>query len=138
YVRNNQLKLAEKYLNKMKPYMPDPVQLMVNAGYYMNRGLIFYKQQLYDSALLYYHQAFEVSNRSNHSLNKTASLYYLSGSALKAGKYKLAKKYAHENLLQAENNHSKTGKINALLNLSDYYHAVGNPTEAYTFLSQAA
>ncbi|MBC7890118.1 MAG: hypothetical protein H7Z13_19755 [Ferruginibacter sp.] len=138
YVRNNELTRAAIYLAKMKPYVPDPVQLMINSGYYMNRGLVYYMQRQYDSSIFYYQQAYKVATASRHSVNKTAALHYLSKSALKLRKFGLAKKYADENLLLAEKMNSKIGKINALLNLSDYYHETNNNTNAYALLQKAA
>jgi len=137
YVRNNKPAMAAIYLDKMKPYMPDPVQLMVNSGYYMNKGLIHYKQYQYDSSIFYFQQAYSVAIASRHSVNKTSALYYLSKSALKLGKPDLAKKYADENLELAEKINSKTGKINALLNLSDYYHETGDNAKAYALSTNA-
>ncbi|OSZ77626.1 hypothetical protein CAP36_14740 [Chitinophagaceae bacterium IBVUCB2] len=138
YLRNNELALATIYLDKMKPYMPDPVQLMINSGYYMNRGLIYFMEQQYDSSIFYYQKAYEVAAASRHNDNKTAALYYLSKAALQSGKTELAKKYADENLAVADKINAKIGKINALLNLSDYYHEINDNAKAYTFLANAA
>jgi two-component system, NarL family, sensor kinase len=138
YIGNNELVPAINYLNKMKPYMPDPVQLMLNSGYYMNWGLVYFKQQQYDSSLVYYQQAYTVASGTRHDENKTTALYYLSKNALKLGKLDAAKKYADENLLLAKEMNAKIGKINALLNLSDYYHQTNNNTTAFNLLEKAA
>ncbi len=137
YIRSNQLKAAAVYLDKMIPFMPDPVELMVNSGYYMNKGLIHYQQAEYDSSIHYYLKAYEVATTSRHSLNKTTALFYLSKSSLKLGNLPAAKKYADENLQLAEKIGSKIGKINALLGLSDYYHSIADHAKAYNLLSNA-
>lgn len=138
YIRNNEMLLANIYLSKMKPFIPDPIQVMVNSGYYMNKGLIFFKEQEYDSAFVYYEQAYKMAVSSRHSVNKTAALFYLSKSALLAGNTELAKKYAEENLTTADQTNERIGKINALLNLSDYYHTTKDNNKAYDYLQQAA
>ncbi|MBL7743964.1 MAG: hypothetical protein JNN00_10865 [Chitinophagaceae bacterium] len=138
YVRKNELALAEIYLDKMKPNMPDPAELMVNTVYYLSRGQVHYLQHEYDSSLFYYQQAYAIASGSGHNSNITASLFYLSSSALRSGKLLLAKKYAEENLAAAERTGARIGKINALLNLSDYYHETGNNNKAFDLLQQAA
>jgi two-component system NarL family sensor kinase len=137
YVRTRQLSQAMTYLNKVKPYIPDPVQVMVNSGYYLNRGQVHYLQEQYDSAFYFYKLAYNIASGSNHNINTTASLYYLANSALKLGKLDSAKMYAEQNLILAEKNKAKIGKINALLNLADYNHATNNNSRAYDLLQQA-
>lgn len=137
YLRNNELTLATIYLDKMKPFMPDSVQVMLNTVYYMSRGLVLFMEKQYDSSIIYYQKAYDAAASSSHNINKTASLYYLSKAALKSGKLGLAKKYADENLGIAEKNNAKIGKINALLNLSDYFHEVKDNTKAYAYLAAA-
>ncbi|NJO25713.1 MAG: hypothetical protein HC867_08060 [Bacteroidia bacterium] len=121
----------------MKAYMPDPVELLINYVYYQHRGEIHYKRQQYDSSFLYYNLAYPFAVKSGHVTNKTAALFYLSSNALKLGKLDLAKKYADENLKASEERGAKIGKINALLNLSDYYHETGNNGKAYDYLQKA-
>jgi two-component system, NarL family, sensor kinase len=136
-VPKGQLHLAMYYLDKIKPYIPDSVQMMYNYGYYQNRGRVSYLLQQYDSSFLYYQQAYKYAEFSKHNFNINNALYYLSLTALKLGKKDIAKKYAEENLVLAEKANSREAKINALLNLSDYYHATGNQGNAFDLLQQA-
>ncbi|RYY65030.1 MAG: hypothetical protein EOO13_17695, partial [Chitinophagaceae bacterium] len=138
YVRTRKLALAMNYLDKINPYIPDPVQIMVNSGYYLNRGQVHFLENKFDSAFYYYKLAYSIASNSHHMINMTASLYYLSNSALKLGKLDSAKMYAEQNLRVAEKNKARIGKINALLNLADYYHATKDNYRAYDFLHEAA
>ncbi len=137
YIDKGELDKAVFYLDKMKAYMPDPLEVLINFAYYQHRGEIHYKRKHYDSSFLYYNLAHPFAAKSGHVLNKTAALFYLSNNALKLGKLALAKKYADENLKAAEERGAKIGKINALLNLSDYYHETGNNGKAYDYLQKA-
>ena len=125
------------YLDKMKPYMPDSIETMIDFGYYENRGRISYQLQQYDSAFSYYQLAYRYAVASGHNMSINTALYFLTTIALKLGKTAGAKRYGEENLALAEKINAKGGKIRALLNLSDYYHATGNNSKAYDFLQKA-
>jgi signal transduction histidine kinase len=137
-IQRKQLSKAAHYLDKVMPYMPDSVEQLINFGYYQKRGQINFLRQQYDSAFVYYQQSAQYAAMTGHTMNRSAVLYHLSFTALKLGKLDLAKKYADENLALVEKINAKGGKINALMNLSDYYHATGNHAKAYDFLQQAA
>jgi two-component system, NarL family, sensor kinase len=137
YIQKNDLDLALTYLNKMKSFMPDKDETMIDYGYYTDHGRISYLLQQYDSSFSYYQQAYKYAVLSEHDINVAAALYYLSGTALKLGKRVAARKYAEENLALSKKIDSKISKINALLNLSDYYHETGNQSKAYSFLYEA-
>ena len=137
-VERRQLSLASYYLDKVQPFVPDSTEMLVNFSYYQKRGEINYLLQKYDSSFVYYQQAAKYAQITGHNLNKTAALYFLSSSALKIGKLDIAKKYADENLALAEKLNATGGKINALMNLSDYYYRTNNPGKAYEFLQRAA
>ncbi|MBC7902662.1 MAG: hypothetical protein H7Y27_04540 [Gemmatimonadaceae bacterium] len=138
HLGKNELVQAIIYLNKVKPYMPHPVQVLLNSGYYMNKGLVHFRLHQYDSSHYYFKEAFAIASKSGHNANKTAALYYISLTALKMNKPAMAKKYADENMTVAQKSNAKIGKINALLNLSDYYHATGYNSKAFELLQQAA
>jgi two-component system, NarL family, sensor kinase len=137
-IERRELSKASYYLDKIMPNMPDSVEMLVNYGYYQKRGQISFFQQQYDSSFSYYRQAAKYAEMKGHTLNRASALYYLSYTALKLGKLEIAKKYAEENLALVQKINAKGGKINALLNLSDYYHRTGNDSKAYELLEQAA
>lgn len=137
YIQKNELQLASSYLDKMSAYMPDSSETMIDFGYYADRGRISYMRQQYDSSYFYYQQAYSFAMSSNHDMNICGALYYLSSTALKLGKPEAAKKYAEENLALAVKIKSKMDEINALLNLSDYYHQTRNKSKAFDLLYQA-
>lgn len=137
YLIRNELLLATVYLDKIKPYMPLPVEVMVNFSYYQGRGTVHYRKKEFDSAFYYYKFANTIAENNGHLLNKAAGLNQLSKTALQMGNLALAKKYADENTLASENSKSKISKINALLNLSDYYHTTGNFRKAYDLMDQS-
>ncbi|MES1216239.1 MAG: hypothetical protein ABUT20_12055, partial [Bacteroidota bacterium] len=137
YIEKNNLTEALAYLNKMKSFMPDSSETMLDYGYFADRGRISYLTKQYDSSYYYYQQAYKYAVISNHKMNITGALYYLSGTALKLGKLEAAKKYAEENLSMSVAINSKAGEINGLLNLSDYYHQMRNQSKAFDYLYRA-
>lgn len=138
-IQENQLHKALSYLNKVKPYIPDSVSVMFSCGYYEDLGKVHWMLQQYDSSFSCFLQAYNYGRLSGHGFNIGNSLYYLSLNALKLGKNDLAKKYAEENFALAEKTKMKPkeARINALLSLSDYYHAAGNPGKAFELLQKA-
>ncbi len=137
-VQKGEFHLATYYLDKIKPFMPDSVETIINFAYYELRGLISYQEQHYDTAFAYYKEAYKYATGSGHTISTNTALYYLTTIALKLGKTDLAKQYATENLAVAEKINAKGGKIKALVNLSDYYHQTGNNNKAFDYLQQAA
>jgi two-component system, NarL family, sensor kinase len=133
-----ELSKASFYLDKIQPYMPDSIEVMLNFGYYQKRGQVSYLQQKYDSSYAYYQEAAKQAQKLGHTINRASALYYLSLNSLKLGRLAEAKQYADENFALAEKINAKGGMINALLNLSDYYHQTGNHSKAYDYLEQAA
>jgi two-component system, NarL family, sensor kinase len=136
-IQKGELHLGLYYLDKIKPYIPDSVETMLDCAYYENRGSIFYQMQQYDSSFSYYQQAYRYAEASKHPLYTNTALSFLTTIALKLGKTAAAKKYSEENMALAEKMNTKGGKIKALLNLSDYYHQTGNNNKAYDFLQKA-
>ena len=137
YIRKNDLHSARSYLNKIKPYIDDTAATMITVGYYINRGRISSLLNQYDSSYFYYQQAYQYALNSEDDITIASALNYLSGSALKLGKLEAAKKYAERNLALAIRTGSKSGEINALLNLSDYYHKTRNEKSAFELLNRA-
>jgi len=137
-VQKGELHLATYYLDRIKPFMPDSVETIIDFAYYELRGLVSFEEQKYDSAFAYYQQAYKYATVSGHTISTNTALYYLTTIALKLGKTDLAKKYAEENLALAEKINAKGGKIKALINLSDYFHQTGNNNKAFDYLQQAA
>ncbi|HTE13152.1 MAG TPA: sensor histidine kinase [Chitinophagaceae bacterium] len=137
YLKKKDLQLASVYLDKAKPYMPDSNETMMNFGYYENRGRINYLRRQYDSSYSYYLLAYKYAQTLDHSISLNTALNFLSINSLKLGKMETAKKYAEENLALAEKTNAKLGKIDALLNLSGYYHQTGNKSKAFDLLQQA-
>ncbi|MEO5591167.1 MAG: ATP-binding protein [Chitinophagaceae bacterium] len=136
-IQKGEFHLALYYLDKIKPYMPDQEETMLDFAYYENRGRICYQLQQYDSSFSYYQLAYRYAEVSGHTLNTNTALYFLTTIALKLGETAAAKKYGEENLALAEKIDSKGGRIKALMNLSDYYHQTGNNTRAFDFLEKA-
>lgn len=137
YIQKNELQQASFYLDKMKPFIPDPDETMIDFGYYADRGRISYLLKQYDSSYAYYQQAYKYALISKHDMNVVAALYYLSSTSLKLRKPGLAKKYAEQNLELSEKINSKRSTVDALMNLSEYYHQAGNNSKAYDFLQKA-
>ena len=136
-IQKGEFHLASYYLDKMKPYMPDAQETMLDFSYFECRGNISYQLQQYDSSYYYYQQAYKFAVASGHTINTNTALYFLTTIALKLGKTEAAKNYGEENLALADKISSKGGRIKALLNLSDYYHQAGNNNKAYDFLDKA-
>ena len=72
-----------------------------------------------------------------HKVSISTTLRFLYSTALKLGNSVAAKNYALQNLELAEEINAKTGKIEALTNLSDYYNEAGNKSKAFALISQA-
>jgi two-component system, NarL family, sensor kinase len=137
YLKKNELKKAASYLDRMKPTIPDPKQVQVNFGYYLNRGKISYRENKHTDAYIYFQEANKYAVMGGHVSSKSISLCFLSRTALQLGYSEAAKMYAMENLSLAEKMNVKSGKIDALINLSDYYNKGGNKSKAFELLQQA-
>lgn len=133
----NDLQTATAYLDKLSPFIPDPKQVQVNFGYYLKKGHISYLQQNYNDAFSYYQLAHKYAVSGGHKISIIAILRFLSATALKLGNSLTAKNYALQNLELAEQLNAKTGKIEALTNLSNYYSKAGNKNKAFELISQA-
>ncbi|MEP6747870.1 MAG: ATP-binding protein [Bacteroidota bacterium] len=136
-IQKKELHLGLYYLDKIKPCMPDSIELSLNFGYYESRGQICYLLQQYDSAYVYYQLAYTHAVRNDHKEEIGTALNFLSIISLKLGDQDMAKKYAMENMALAEEIDTKADKITALLNLSDYYHQTKENDKAYGFMQRA-
>jgi two-component system, NarL family, sensor kinase len=133
----NDLQTAASYLDKMAKFIPNPEQVLLNKAYYQKRGEINYQQQKYSTALTYFQQAYKYAIIGGHKNSITNTLRFLSSTALKLGDTKAAKDYALQNLALAEEGNTKTAKIDALINLSNYYNTTGNSSKAFELSQQA-
>jgi two-component system, NarL family, sensor kinase len=133
----NDLQTATFYLDKMTSYIPHPKQVQVNVGYYKKRGQINYMLQKYSTAFAYFQQAYKYAIIGGHKNSVTNTLRFLSATALKLGDTKAARDYALQNLALAEEGNTKTAKIDALINLSNYYNTAGNSSKAFELSQQA-
>lgn len=137
FLNKEQLDSAEFYVEKILPYSDDPKQVQIRFGYYLKKGHIDFKKQKYDEALRYYKLAHESARQGGHINSVSTALYHLSAVALKLGSNELAKHYTLQNLSLLDSTDAKVGKIDALLNLARYYHAVGNDMRAYTAIERS-
>lgn len=133
----NDLEEAASYLDKIRPFVPHPVEVQMNFGYYRKKGKLHYIRQQYDSAFYFYQLAYKYSTMGGHKNSISAALRSLSGTALKLGHNEAAKDYAMQGLALAEEINTNSGKAEALANLSSYYHQKGENKKAYELLEQA-
>jgi two-component system, NarL family, sensor kinase len=136
-ITKNDLPLAISYLDKISKIMPDPKEILVNFGYYNRRGRVNYQQKNYKSALMYYQLAYKYAQMSGHKSSIGTALGFLSETSLKLGNREDAKNYALQSLALSTEENTKTGKVDALLNLSEYYNTTDNTKDAFTTLQQA-
>jgi two-component system, NarL family, sensor kinase len=136
YTRKKDFDMAGFYLEKMKPLMPDPVELIINSGYYISNGHFLFERKAYDSALYNFQRGLYYADKSNHSINKAASLNYLYKTSMKLGRIADAKKYLDQQQLEAEKTGARISQIYTLLNRSDYYSAKGEYARAYSTLKE--
>ena len=134
YLQNNNTNDARIYLDKVRPYMPDTVEQAVTSDYYLDRGLLYFKEQHYDSSSLYYSTGYRFATLTKHQINQYGALNYLFKNSLKLGNIKQAAHYANEGMKVAAQSGMAINMITALYNLSDYYHAAGNEKKAFEFL----
>ncbi|MBN8674858.1 MAG: tetratricopeptide repeat protein [Chitinophagales bacterium] len=130
------LETANRYLDKLEPFMPEPGQVQVSFGYYLKRGRVSFIKQHYNTAYNYFKETYKYALEGGHSNSKSITLYYLSATALKIGEDEAAKKYALENLMLAETMQTRSSKIDALTNLANYYYKTGNKTKAFDLIQQ--
>jgi two-component system, NarL family, sensor kinase len=136
-LQNDDVALAEKYLEKVGRYINEPGQVQVKFGYYIDKGHILYRQKKYSEAFLSYEQAYQLAIKGGHKASISSSLAKLSATALKMGNTEAAKIYAIENLELADSMSNKAPKMEALTNLAAYYHATGNDAKAYEAIADA-
>jgi two-component system, NarL family, sensor kinase len=136
-IERNDLKTATAFLDKINSIIPHPIEVQLNFGYYLKRGRISYLTKQYSLSYFYFHETYKYALAGNHTNSKSISLYYLSSTALQLGYNEEAKKYAMQNLVLSENGNIKSGRINALINLSKYYNKTGNKNKAYELINEA-
>lgn len=133
----NDLKNAEVYLKKLKPFAENPFEVQVSCGYHRKNGHVHYAQQKYAEAFSDYQTAFEFAKLGNHNNSVSAVLADLSRTALKLGKVDEARLFATKNLALTDEMTTTAPKVEALINLADYYHSAGNNAKAFELASTA-
>ena len=137
YIARKDFQTASYYLDRIAPSMPHPTEIQVNFGYYLKKGHISYEQNKYREAFDDYRQAYAFALKGGHKNSISASLRSLSNTALKLDNSEAARSYAMQNLALAEAINTKTARMEALLNLSNYYSETGNDKKAFELLGQA-
>lgn len=137
YLARNNFTQASYYLDKIGRVVPDPVEVQVNYGYYMKRGHINFKQNKFREAFDDYRQGYGFALKGGHKNSISTALRALSNTALKLNNSEAAKNYAMQNLALAASINTKTARMEALLNLADYYSKTGNAQLAYETLAKA-
>lgn len=138
YLKQKNISKTFYYLNQVHQYIPFQQEHSLNTNYYIQRGEAHFLSQQYDSALFNYEKAYAIASQSTHGFNRSSVLSHLSQAALKAGKLKLAKTYADENMMVSDMMGKKAGRINSYQNLAEYYKAIGDDAKAYQFLEKAS
>jgi signal transduction histidine kinase len=133
----NDYTTAAYYLNKFTPHIPDPQEVQVNYGYYIKQGQLYFQQQNYKDAYVFFQQAFKYANMGGHKKSRSMALRYLSSTSLKLGDEQSAKKYAMENLALSEELNLSAVKVEALVSLAEYYNATGDKLKAFDLLQEA-
>ncbi len=128
---------AVVYLDKIAPFIPDPIEIQLNYGYYNNRGLVSLLQKNSPTAYMYFQQAYKYALLGGHKNSIATALGNLSATALTLGNLEAAKGYAQESLARAEEINTKTAKSAALLNLANYYAQIGDTKKAFETSRQA-
>ena len=137
YIARNEIAAAAQWLEKSSPFIPDPEEIYINTGYYIMRGDVMMRMQLYDSAMASLQEALKFARTIKHSMNVTSALDLLYQCAMKMGRKNEAKKYVEEEMIEAEHTKKINSKIQALLNMADYLHNTGNDSRAYQHLMAA-
>lgn len=133
----NDYQTAALYLSKFTPFMPDPEEVQINYGYFLKQGQFYFQQRNYRDAYTFFQDAFRYATAGGHKKSRSMALRYLSSTALKLGDEQAAKKYAMENLTLSEELNLNPEKIEALVSLSEYYHATGDKNKAFELLQEA-
>lgn len=137
FLQKNMTDSAAWYVDKVFPYTLEPDQGQIGFGYYLKKGHVRFQQQKYADAFTSYKQAYELALQGGHKSSISASLYFLSATALKTGNNNIAKEYAQKNLALADSIDARAGKLEALKNLAGYYHAIGNDRKAYGLMVES-
>jgi two-component system, NarL family, sensor kinase len=137
YLEKNDLPLASYYLDKLSHVTDNPAQVQEIFGYFLKRGRISYLQSQFEKAFTYFKDAYKYALTGGHSASKSTALYHLAATALKLGYNIEAKKFAEDNLKIANEMDTKSAKIEALINLSDYYYKIGNTNQALQLTREA-
>jgi two-component system, NarL family, sensor kinase len=130
-IAKKDFRTASLYLDKIAPHVPDSIQVQSTFGYYQKRGEVSYYEKQHETAYRYFRQAWPYAMKGGHLVSKSACLKFLSATALQLNQPDSAREYALQNLAIADEMKSTTPKIDALINLSNYYNAVGNKAKAY-------
>lgn len=137
YLTKNQPAEAVIYLDKMAPFIPHPLEVQINYGYYNDRGQVNLLQKNSSTAYIYFQQAYKYALLGGHKVSIATALGNLSATALALGNLEAAKGYALESLARAEEINTKTAKSAALLNLANYYAQIGDTKKAFETSRQA-
>lgn len=131
YLIKNEPAKAIVYLDKMAAYIPDPLEVQINYGYYNDRGQVNLLQKNTATAYMYFQQAYKYALLGGHKVSIATALGNLSATALTLGNMDAAKSYAQESLARAEEINAKSAKSAALLNLANYYAQTGDTKKAF-------
>jgi len=137
YLIKKEPEKAAAYLDKIAPYIPNPIEVQLNYGYYNNRGLVNLLQKNTSTAYLYFQQAYKYAVQGGHKLSIATALGNLSATALTLGNLEAAKGYGLESLARAEEINTKSAKSAALLNMANYYAQIGDTKKAFETSRQA-
>jgi two-component system NarL family sensor kinase len=133
----NDLVLATKYLDKLAANANDPGEILVSFGYYMKRGHVNTRLGLYNAAYGDYQRAIGLARQGGHKSSISIALSHLSSTAFRLGNKQAAKGFALENLALADEMLTTAPRVEALINLANFYDASGNSSKAFELASQA-
>jgi two-component system NarL family sensor kinase len=133
----NDLLSATTYLDKLGPLANDPREVLVSFGYYMKRGHVNFRLGSYPEAYGDYQRAMSLARQGGHKSSISIALSRLSGTAFLMGNMQTAKEFAMENLTLADGMLTTAPKVEALVNLANYYDASGNSPKAFALASKA-
>lgn len=137
YLTRRDLRSATAYLDRISSFIPDPKEVQLNFSYYRKRGQLHALLQNTDSAFYYLHQTYKYAVLGGHKNSISAALGQLSAIALQSGNNEAAKTYALQSLALSEETSIKAGKIDALINLANYYYTIHDSPKAVELMRQA-
>lgn len=133
----NDWEKATTYLDKMKPFMPDTIEVNMTYSYYLHLGKNYTHHNQHAQAQAAYETALRFAEEGAHGLPIHEVVSALFQNSMAQGNLSTAEGYAKRGIKLAEESGNRLNRVAALSYLAEYEQQTGKSQLAYEHLWQA-